>query len=127
LLVWAKRATQVCSTWKLNQLAEHCAMFMDMEAFEQGDRSGEHLKARTVRTSAHLESFQQFILSPSLPSKRNFPSHRGQKNGPECRRTALSSSECGLLARMEHHRFDGRSPDANLTCSRILFPATSCQ
>ena len=45
LLVWATRATQVCSASKLNQLAEHCAMFMDMEAFEQGDRSGEHLKA----------------------------------------------------------------------------------
>ena len=45
LLVWAKRATQVCSAWKLNQLAEHCALFMDMEAFEQGDRTGEHLQA----------------------------------------------------------------------------------
>ena len=39
LRVWARRATQVCSAWKLNQLAERCAMFMDIEAFEHGDRS----------------------------------------------------------------------------------------
>ena len=45
LRVWAKRATQVCSAQKLNQLAEHCARVMDMEALEQGDRSGEHLQA----------------------------------------------------------------------------------
>ena len=55
LLVWAKRATQVCSPWKLNQLAEHCAMFMDMEAFEQGDRSGEHLKAYRLEHAAEPE------------------------------------------------------------------------
>src|SRR5215471_1843961 len=45
LRVWAKRATQVCSAWKLNQLAERCATFMDLEASEQGDWSGEHLQA----------------------------------------------------------------------------------
>ena len=39
LLVWAKRATQLCSAQKLNQLAAHYATFMDMEAFEQGDRN----------------------------------------------------------------------------------------
>ena len=45
LRVWAKRATQICSAKNLNQLAEHCARVMDMEALEQGDRSGEHLQA----------------------------------------------------------------------------------
>jgi len=55
LLVWAKRATQVCSAWKLNKLAEHCAMFMDMEAFEQGDGSGEHLKAYRFEQAAQRE------------------------------------------------------------------------
>ena len=45
LRVWAKRATQICSAENLNRLAEHCAMVMDMEALEQGDRSGEHLQA----------------------------------------------------------------------------------
>ena len=55
LLVWAKRATQVCSAWKLNQLAEHCAMFMDMEAFEQGDRTGEHLQAYQSEQAAEQE------------------------------------------------------------------------
>jgi hypothetical protein len=55
LRVWAKRATQVCSAQKLNQLAEHCAMFMDMEAFEQGDRSGEHLQAFRSEQSAERE------------------------------------------------------------------------
>jgi len=49
---WAKRATQVCSGGKLNQLAERCAMFMDMEAFEHGDRSGEHLQAYRFEESA---------------------------------------------------------------------------
>ena len=55
LRVWAKRATQVCSAWKLNQLAERCAMVMDMEAFEQGDRSGEHLQAFRSEQSAERE------------------------------------------------------------------------
>ena len=55
LRVWAKRATQVCSAQKLNQLAEHCAMFMDMEAFEQGDRSGEHLQAFRAEQAAERE------------------------------------------------------------------------
>ena len=55
LRVWAKRATQVCSAQKLNQLAEHCAMFMDMEAFEQGDRTGEHLQAFRSDQAAERE------------------------------------------------------------------------
>ena len=55
LRVWAKRATQVCSAQKLNQLAEHCAMFMDVEAFEQGDRSGEHLQAYRSEQAAERE------------------------------------------------------------------------
>ena len=55
LWVWAKRATQVCSAQKLNQLAEHCAMFMDVEAFEQGDRSGEHLQAFRSEQAAERE------------------------------------------------------------------------
>jgi len=55
LRVWAKRATQVCSAQKLSQLAEHCAMFMDMEAFEQGDRSGEHLQAFRSDQAAERE------------------------------------------------------------------------
>ena len=55
LRVWAKRATQVCSAQKLNQLAEHCATFMDMEAFEQGDRSGEHLQAFRSEQAAERE------------------------------------------------------------------------
>ena len=55
LRVWAKRATQVCSAQKLNQLAEHCAMFMDMEAFGQGHRSGEHLQAFRSEQAAEQE------------------------------------------------------------------------
>ena len=55
LLVWAKRATQVCSAGKLNQLAEQCAMFMDLEAFEQGDRTGEHLEAYLSEEAAERE------------------------------------------------------------------------
>ena len=55
LRVWARRATQLCSAGKLNQLAERCAMFMDMEAFEQGDRSGEHLKAYRFEQAAERE------------------------------------------------------------------------
>jgi len=57
LRVWARRATQVCSAGKLNQLAERCAMFMDMEAFEQGDRSGEHLQAFRSEQAAERESW----------------------------------------------------------------------
>jgi hypothetical protein len=55
LRVWARRATQLCSAGKLNQLAERCAMFMDMEAFEQGDRSGEHLQAFRSEQAAERE------------------------------------------------------------------------
>ena len=55
LRVWAKRATQVCSAQKLNQLAEYCATIMDMEAFEQGDRSGEHLQALRSEQAAERE------------------------------------------------------------------------
>ena len=56
LRVWAKRATQICSAEKSNQLAEHCASFMDMEAFEQGDRSGEHLQAFRSDQAAEREA-----------------------------------------------------------------------
>jgi len=52
LRVWARRAAQVCSAQKLNQLAERCATFMDMEAFEQGDRTGEHLQAYRAEQAA---------------------------------------------------------------------------
>jgi hypothetical protein len=55
LLVWARRATQVCSAPKLNQLAERCAISMDMEAFEQGDRTGEHLQAYQSEQAAEQE------------------------------------------------------------------------
>ena len=55
LLVWAKRATQICSAGKLNQLAERCATFMDMEAFEQGNRIGEHLQAYRSEQAAERE------------------------------------------------------------------------
>lgn len=55
LLVWAKRATQVCSAGKLYHLAEQCAMFMDMEAFEQGDRTGEHLEAYLSEEAAERQ------------------------------------------------------------------------
>jgi len=55
LRVWAKRATQVCSAWKLNQLAERCAVFMDMEAFEQGDRTGDHLQSFRSEQTAELK------------------------------------------------------------------------
>jgi hypothetical protein len=55
LRVWAKRAAQVCSASKLNQLAERCATFMDMEALEQGDRSGEHLQAYRSEQAAERE------------------------------------------------------------------------
>lgn len=55
LRVWAKRATQVCSAQKLNQLAEHCARVMDMEALEQGDRTGEHMQAFRSDEAAERE------------------------------------------------------------------------
>ena len=55
LRVWAKRATQVCSAAKLNQLAERCATVMDMEALEHGDRNGEHLQAYRSEQAAEQE------------------------------------------------------------------------
>ena len=55
LRVWAKRATQICSAENLNQLAEHCANVMDMEAFEQGDQSGEHLQALRSEQAAERD------------------------------------------------------------------------
>jgi hypothetical protein len=45
VLVWAKRATEVCSARRLNQLAERCAMFMDIEVIHRGDCGIEHLRA----------------------------------------------------------------------------------
>ena len=55
LRVWAKRATQVCSAQKLNKLAEHCSRVMDMEALEQGDRTGEHMQAFRSDEAAERE------------------------------------------------------------------------
>ena len=63
LLVWAKRATQVCSAWTLNQLAERCAMSMDMEALEQGDRSGEHSQAYRSEQVAEREEQGDSLLA----------------------------------------------------------------
>jgi hypothetical protein len=42
---WAKRATEVCSAWALNQLAHRCMLYMNGEATERGDWSGEHHRA----------------------------------------------------------------------------------
>ena len=55
LRVWAKRAMQICSAENLNQLAEHCGMFIGMEAFEQGHRSGEYLQAFRSEQAAERE------------------------------------------------------------------------
>jgi len=45
LMRWAKKATEVCSAWALNQLAHRCMLYMNGEATERGDWSGEHHRA----------------------------------------------------------------------------------
>ena len=45
LLRWAKKATEVCTAWQLNQLAHRCAMYMNLAAVSRGDYTGEHMPA----------------------------------------------------------------------------------
>jgi hypothetical protein len=63
LLRWAQRAAEVCGAWRLNQLAERCAMYMNQDA----DREGTDL------TFPYLREFleeQQVELKASLEGER---------------------------------------------------------
>ena len=55
LLRWAKKATEVCTAWQLNQLAHRCAMFMNLAAVSHGDDTGEHLQAFEREQEAERE------------------------------------------------------------------------
>ena len=44
LLRWAKKATEVCTAWQLNQLAHRCAMYMNLAAVSRGDYTAEYMR-----------------------------------------------------------------------------------